>query len=135
MEQSIPDNHPQQRYTGRLRLIAAGTHLSGLITWAVGPLVILWLARSRQLQEHAKRAINWQLTFGLGIYIAGILLAVAFLLSDFRPAVWGPMLALILIGGNLLFCTVAAVYAAKGTLWTYPVALKIKETPSVSRTF
>lgn len=129
------DRHAHQQSLFFTRFVAAGIHLSGLVIWVIGPLAALWMAKSRELQEHAKRATNWQLTYGLGIYTAGLLMATAIMLSDFRPAIWGPMLGVVLVGGNILFCTVAAVRALRGSKWTYPVALQIKETPSISRTF
>lgn len=119
----------------RPRIFAAGIHLLALLTWIIGPLVVMWLSRSDYLKEHARHAANWQLTFGIGMYVAGFLSGIAVLFSDFRPAIRGPIIGLIMLGGTLLFTAVAVVRALQGKVWEYPVAFRIKETTSVSRTF
>lgn len=120
---------------GLPRGIAAAIHLLAVPLWVIGPLLALWLSRSEYVREHARHAFNWQATYGMVIYLAAVMLAIAFLTSDIRLAVIAPNLALIAIGGNFLFSAVGAVNAARGNVWEYPVAIRIKESATISRTF
>ncbi|SEH15960.1 hypothetical protein SAMN04487967_2337 [Natronorubrum sediminis] len=117
------------------RSIAAMTHLLALVTWIVGPLIVMWLSRSEYVSEHAKDALNWQLTVGIVGYLAAALVALTVVTGDSTPVLWSSVLAVVVLGGNLLFCVVAAITAIRGDHWEYPVAIRVVETPTVSRTF
>lgn len=117
------------------RTLAAGTHLLALPTWIVGPLVVMWLSRSEYVREHARNVLNWQLTVGIVGYLAGVLVLATYVTGDSLYVLWSSVLGVLLLGGNLLFCSVAAVRAARGEQWEYPVAIRVTESTSVSRTF
>lgn len=116
-------------------VLAAGTHVLALPTWIVGPLLVSWLSRSEYVTEHARHAINWQLTVGVGYYLAGVLAVATAAGGDSLFVLWASVLAVIVLGGNLLFCGVAAVRAARGCQWEYPVAIRLMTSADVSRTF
>lgn len=94
--------------------IAIITHVFGLFTWFIGALIVYLATEDKQTKEHAKKALNWQ--FSLLIYgfisLILILLLVGFILL--------PILGLL----NLIFCVIAAIKAADGKLWDYPLAIK-----------
>ena len=117
------------------RALGAGTHLVALPTWIVGPLIIIWLSRDDTVKEHARHAVNWQLTVGVVAYLAGALVVATVLTGNSLFVLWSSVLAVIVLGGNLLFCGVAAVRAARGEHWEYPVAIRVLESGSISRTF
>ena len=60
------------------RMWAMLAHISGILFWFVGPLVI-WLIqkdKSRFVEEQAKEALNWQITLAIGWVIGFILTAI-----------------------------------------------------------
>lgn len=130
-----------QRATGHepavrvVRVVAAGTHLAAIVTWILGPLLVLWVGRDEFLRENARHALNWQLTIGLVLYVAGALLVVHEFIPDSRFVLWSFALLQVALGGTLLFATVAAVRAARGECREYPLAIPIVETTTISRTF
>lgn len=115
--------------------LAAGTHLLALATWIVGPLLVMWLSRSEYVREHAQDALNWQLTVGIVVYLAGVLTVATVVVGDSLFVLWGSVLVVAVAGANLLFVVVAAVRAARGQHWEYPVAIRVTESTDVSRTF
>ena len=87
-------------------------HILAIFTGFIGPLVTM-IAGEGELKEHSKKALNWQIS--LLIYFA-ISFVLAFILIGFLlMAVLGVM--------NLVFCILAAVKAADGELWDYPVTI------------
>ena len=101
------------------RTLALLTHLSGIILSFIVPLVI-WLTHKDKpgkdwLNDHAKEALNFQITIAIGWVIAVALSAIAigFLLY---PVLW-------II--NLIFCILAAVKANEGVAYRYPFALRL----------
>ena len=117
------------------RVIAAVTHLGGLVTWIVGPLVVLWLSDDPFVRANALHALNWQLTVGVVTYVALALYGVTLLTGDTRPVLWSSVIAVCVLGGTILFCVVATLRAATGDVWEYPLSLRIVETSTVSRAF
>lgn len=93
--------------------LAALTHVLALFTWAVGPAVLLIASDDEFVRENSKNAINWQLTFAIYIMVS-VLLAVVLV---------GFVTATIVSVLNLVFCLVAAVNAADGKIWDYPLTI------------
>lgn len=88
-------------------------HVLGLLTGFIGPLIILLAAPQAIAKQHARDALNWQLSF-LIYFIGSMLLAlilVGFVL----------MFALFIL--DVVFCIVAAVKAGQGQGWSYPLAI------------
>jgi uncharacterized protein len=89
------------------------THLLGLFTGFIGPLIMLLVGEDKKVKEHAKSALNWQ--FSLMIYFfAGFVLI--FILIGFIVL---PILAIL----NVIFCIIATVKAGDNILWKYPLAI------------
>ena len=94
-------------------------HLSGIITWFIGPLVI-WLmnkdkADKAWLNDQAKEALNFQITVTIAMVISIILMVVII------GGILAPIVGII----NLVFCIIAAVKANNGEAYRYPFALRL----------
>jgi uncharacterized Tic20 family protein len=89
------------------------THILGLITGFIGPLIILIAAKEEDVKEHAKRALNWQISLFIYSTISIILIFVFI----------GIFFLIVLLTLNLIFCIVAAVKANQGELWNYPITI------------
>lgn len=88
-------------------------HVLGLLTGFIGPL-ILFLSQKEKNKEHAKHALNFQLSL--------IIYFMAFsVLSIFSES--GILLKL-LFALNIVFCVFAAVRASQDKTFIYPFAIK-----------
>lgn len=95
------------------RTLALLAHVLGLLTSFLGPLILLAASQNEEVKAHARRALNWQLSLiiytivsiVLVFVLIGILLIVALMICDF------------------IFCIIAAVKAADGRRWNYPMAI------------
>lgn len=99
------------------KTIAILTHLSGIVFGFIVPLVV-WLIKkdsSAFLSDHAKEALNFQITVLIGFLGSFVLTFVAIGLL-LMPLVW---LA------NIVFCIVAAIKVSNGEAYRYPVALRL----------
>jgi uncharacterized Tic20 family protein len=99
------------------RSIAMLAHLLGIFTQFLGPLII-WLIKkdsSEFINDQAKEALNFQITFILAWIISGILVA----------AVIGCFLLPVVAICNIVFCIMGAVAANKGQRYRYPLALRL----------
>lgn len=90
------------------------THILGLLTGFLGPLIILLAVEDKNAKDHSKYALNWQ--FSLMIYMLA-----------------SAILSLILIGFLFIFALIvldiilpimAAVKAGDNKLWQYPLAIR-----------
>lgn len=93
------------------RSIAAITHVLGLLTWIVGPLVVLIVTNNAFVRENAKNALMWQLMLTIYGIISAILILVLV----------GIFLVFVLLFLDLIFCIIAAIKASEGETWTYPL--------------
>ena len=90
------------------------THILGLLTGFLGPLIVLLATKEEDVKEHAKRALNWQIS--LAIYgIISFILILVFI---------GIFFLIVIFILDLIFSIVAAVKANDGELWDYPLAIK-----------
>lgn len=97
--------------------LAMLAHLLGIFTGFVGALVV-WLVKkddSTFVAEHAKEALNFQITMTIAFFICWML---AFVLIGMFVI---PVLVLI----NFVFCILGAVAASKGNGYRYPFALRL----------
>ncbi len=101
------------------RTLALITHLSGIVLSFIVPLII-WLTNKDKsdkgfLVEHAKEALNFQITIILAWLVAGMLslLLIGFLLYP------------VIFIGNIVFCIMAGMKANGGETYRYPLALRL----------
>jgi len=95
------------------RTLAVLTHVAGLLTNFVGPLIVLAATQDSEVKAHARRALNWQLSLLLYGFVSGALVLVLI----------GIPLLLALAACDFVFCVIAAVKAADGARWNYPMAI------------
>jgi len=93
------------------------THILGLLTGFLAPLIILLAEKDKMTKQHAREALNWQLSLIIYAVISVILMLA---IITFIP---GFLLAIALGLLNLIFCIKAAVRAEKGELWKYPLTI------------
>ncbi len=121
-------------------LIPIITHLLGIFVGFLGPLVVLLATKDTNAKNHARKALNWQITYILvSIVVFGLFFIMAF--GSMFLAMINPLFMLIYILSfvmmlpimvlsivNIVFCIMAAVKANEGTLWNYPFSLPILKT-------
>ena len=87
-------------------------HLLGIITFAIGPLII-WLMKKDQspfVNDQGKEALNFQLTMLIGWVVSGF-------------TIWfciGGLIGLAVAIVNLIFCIMAGLKAKDGIAYRYP---------------
>ncbi len=89
------------------------THILGLLTGFLGPLIILLAVDDNNAKNHARYALNWQLSLMIYIIISIVLLFV----------VVGIFLMIALFILDLIFCIIAAVRAGENELYQYPLSI------------
>ncbi len=89
------------------------SHILGLFTGFLGPLIILLATPDARAKAHARRALNWQLSLILWSVVC-IPLFFVFI---------GAPLMLALAICDWVFCIQAAVKAGNNILWTYPMTI------------
>ncbi|SNR60815.1 hypothetical protein SAMN05192560_0087 [Methylobacillus rhizosphaerae] len=97
--------------------IAVLTHLGGTL-FSVFPALIVWMLKkdnSPFVGEHAREALNFQITLLIGYVISSILMYILI----------GFMLAGILWVANIVFCILAAIAASNGEEYRYPFTLRL----------
>src|SRR4051794_589064 len=108
---------PQPLSQSDERLWATLIHVGGIIIGFISPLVgyLVLKDRSAFVREHAKTALNFQLTLIIAWIVAYILTIVTLGLLFFLPlAVW------VL---DVVFSIIAAVAANKGEPYKYPLTI------------
>ena len=98
------------------RTMSMLSHILGLFTGFVGPLIIFMVAREDQpiAKAHAKEALNFQITLALAAIVSGIL---TIILIGF--------IGLIAVGiGNIVFSILAAMAANRNEEYRYPVCIR-----------
>ncbi|WP_265110981.1 zinc ribbon domain-containing protein [Halosolutus halophilus] len=93
--------------------LAALGHVLALFTWAIGPAVLLLSTDDEFVRENATNAINWQLSFAIYMLVSLVLTLV--IVGIFAAILVGLL--------DTVFCIVAAVKAADGETWEYPLTI------------
>jgi uncharacterized Tic20 family protein len=117
------------------------THLLGLFLGFLGPIIILLVSKDKDVKNHAKTALNWQITVTvIGVILFVVLFTIAIIsaiLSTINPAfmvvyfitfflIWVPLMIMGL--ANLAFSIIAAIKAKDGILWKYPFSIPLLKT-------
>ncbi|MCH8519722.1 MAG: DUF4870 domain-containing protein [Nanoarchaeota archaeon] len=111
------------------------THLLGIFFGFLGALIIYLTTNEKDVKEHAKNALNWQLS--LLIYV--LLLIVIFIFSillmiteQILAIVGGGFLiviviitAILLYTLDLIFSIIGAIKASENKFWEYPLSIKL----------
>lgn len=95
--------------------VASIAHILGLVSWIVGPLILMVVADDEFTKKNAANALNWQICFTI-YFIISVFLTL-FLI--------GFVFVFILSILDLIFCVIGAVKAAEGQAWEYPLTVRI----------
>lgn len=109
------EQNPDARTMGML------CHLLGIFTGFIGALVI-WLIKKDQspfVNDQGKEALNWQITFAIGVF-AGLVLVFTGILACVGVIIY--MAAFVV---NVVFCIMGTIKANKGIRFRYPFAIRL----------
>jgi hypothetical protein len=112
MKRSVNKNSDNN--SGSDNILAILTHILGLFTSFLGPLIIFLASEEKYVKKHSKNALNWQLS--LIIYFIGAAILTVILIGFVLMAALGVI--------NLVFCIIAAVRASEKKFWEYPLTIK-----------
>jgi len=93
--------------------LPVATHVLGLFTGWLAPLIILLVTGEEHVKNHARMALNWQLSLLIYAIVSGIL--------TFIIVGWFLLVAVFVL--DVIFCIMAAVKAGRGELWQYPLSI------------
>ncbi|MBI2145292.1 DUF4870 domain-containing protein [Candidatus Woesearchaeota archaeon] len=96
------------------KVLAVMTHVLGIFTGFIGPLVVFLVTKSKPVKRHARNALNWQLSRLIYTLVSVVLVLVLV----------GFVFLMILSLVNLVFCIIAAVRAGNGEEWEYPLSIR-----------
>lgn len=109
-------------------------HLLGLFTGFVGALIIYLISSQKGTKEHAKNALNWQLSLVLYIVIVGILIVLTVILAGIEDQMASTaslvliliifLLIFILMTLDFIFCIIGSAKAGNNEYWKYPLSIK-----------
>ena len=88
-------------------------HVLGLLTSWVGPLILFLMAETDEVKQHARNALNWQISYAIYI-IAGFILVFVII---------GIFVLAVVVILDIVFCIRAAIKASKGEVWQYPLTI------------
>lgn len=97
------------------KTLAILAHVLGFFTSFVGPLVIMLVAKDSSpfAAEHAKEALNFQLTMLIGFFVSGLLMMI----------IIGGLLMLALFVIEIIFVIKAAMAASDNKPYHYPMTI------------
>ena len=105
-------------------------HILGLFTSWLGPLIILLATGEERIKNHARMALNWQLSFIIYSIVPCSILAFALI-----TLAGGIVLLFVPAVLDVVFCIMAAVKASRGELSKYPLTIPfLKAKPDSSGT-
>jgi uncharacterized Tic20 family protein len=96
--------------------LAVLVHFLGLFVSVITPLIILFISKDEQVKEHAKNALNWQISAVLYLFFS------RFIISLYFPLI-GALLTVALVILHFIFCVKAGMKASENIVWKPPLAL------------
>jgi len=116
---TAPPAAPEGAATPEQKTMSMLSHLLGIFTGVIGPLVI-WLINKDKpnvefVVDQSKESLNFQITVLIASFAAGVLTMVLI----------GFILLPAIILGNLILCIMAAMKANEGVAYRYPFALRL----------
>ena len=99
------------------RNLALLAHLSPIFVSFFGPLLVYLLKKddSPFVRDNALEALNFQITVAGALIVSGLLVIVLI----------GLLLLPVLFLANVVFCILGAVAASNGTVYRYPVTIRL----------
>lgn len=118
----------EDRGEGREKTIATVTHVLGLFTLFLGPLVMYFVFKRKAspwLRAHLDEAVNYHILL-VGVFILLVVLAVVFTTFDLATVALFCFLALGLVFlAHVVFGVIAIIWAARGKRYHFPLDVKI----------
>lgn len=115
------------------RVLAIITHILGYFTSVIGPLIVLFSAEREYTKQHARRALNWQLSYllyGLLFVIAMVVSIPLMIIGIGFVTLLLSILALVALSiADLVFIIIAAVRASEDRLYEYPLTIRFVKDP------
>lgn len=111
---------------GREKRLAAATHVLGLLTLFVGPLVMYFLFKRKAspwLRAHLDEAINYHILLVAAFIL--VVVGLVFLAQIDWALTTLAILLLLLVAVHVVFGVVAIVQAARGRSYHFPLDVKI----------
>ena len=108
--------------------VAVVTHVLGLLTLFLGPLVMYLLFRRRAspwLREHLHEAVNYHILVVAAVILLTVLAVVLTNLGASTVALICLGLLLVVVLANLVFSVAAILQAARGKSFHFPLDIKI----------
>jgi uncharacterized protein len=103
------------------------THIIGIFSNFIGPLIIFILTNDKEIKKHARNALNWQISLGFYsflIYILSVYTSfIINLIPQFKILFPFTLILSVLTLLNIIFCIVAAVKANENIIWKYPLSI------------
>lgn len=103
-------DYSDELHSENKRLLTSVTHISGLFSWIIGPLIIYLITDDEFVKENASEAFSWQLN--LTIYLG-------FSITMFFIGLGLPLI-IMLTTINIWFCIMASLRSIAGKSWEYP---------------
>ncbi|HEX4956956.1 MAG TPA: DUF4870 domain-containing protein [Lacibacter sp.] len=99
------------------RTLAILVHILSIFFWIFPGLIIYLIKKdeSPYVAEHAKEALNFQISITLFYIISGILVLLLI----------GLLMMLVVYCINLIFCILATIKAADNVLYKYPFSIRL----------
>ncbi|MFT4308144.1 MAG: DUF4870 domain-containing protein [Candidatus Woesearchaeota archaeon] len=109
------------------------THVLGYLFGWLAPLIVLLASEREDVKQHARRALNWQISYIVYIIILFIVLIVSIPLAAIGIGILTFVLAMLLVFAvaicDLVFSIIAAVKASSDELYTYPLSIGFVRDP------
>lgn len=109
-------------------------HLLGIFTGILGALIIYFVTNEQDIKEHAKNALNWQLSLIVYTIVMIPMIIISTLLISSEQSIT-TIIGIILISLLLIlfvmlilldfvFTIIATIKASENKLWKYPLSFK-----------
>lgn len=111
---------------GREKTLATVTHVLGLLTLFLGPLVMYFIFKGKAspwLRDHLDEAINYHILLVVAFVV--VVVALAFLSQVSLAVTILAIVLLLLVVVHVVFGLMAIVWAARGKSYHFPLDVKI----------
>lgn len=109
------------------------THILGYLFGWLAPLIILLASEREDVKQHARRALNWQISYVVYMLVFVFALLVSIPLVAIGVGIITLTFAILLIVAvaicDLVFSIIAAVKASSDELYTYPLSIGFVRDP------
>ena len=109
------------------------THVLGYLFGWLAPLIILLASEREDVKQHARRALNWQISYVVYMLVFVFALLVSIPLVAIGVGIITLTFAILLIVAvaicDLVFSIIAAVKASSDELYTYPLSIGFVRDP------